>query len=205
MNAPEHIAPPANATAVALLPIAGIVASGSNPRKHFDDAYIAELADLEDAIRTHLDTSYTLPDEFDDADEIPRAIGILRRSPPARVVAMLLDDLVRSNECHVNEWRLDEDQHGQSAPHILAPLTRLVGVPFQSLTHPAATPSEAAPAADKGAKAAPAAEKPVKKPAAKKAKAKADPAPASPANEAAAPPKTTERPAWPFPIQKGGA
>lgn len=40
---------------------------------------------------------------------------------------------------------------------------------------------------------------PAKKPAAKKAKAKADPAPALPANEAATPPKATERPAWPFP------
>jgi ParB/RepB/Spo0J family partition protein len=149
---------------------------------------INELADLEDAIRTHLDASYALPEEFDDADEIPRAIEILRLSPPARVVAMLLDDLVRSNECHINEWRLDEDKHGQAAPHILAPLTRLVGVSFESLTHPASTPTEAAPATDKGEK----------KPTAKKAKAKADPAPAKPANEAAAPLKI--RADWPFPV-----
>jgi len=158
-----------------------------------------ELADLEPGIRSHLDANYALPDEFDDADEIPRAIGILRRAPLARVVAMLLDDLVRSNECHVNEWHLDEDKHGQAAPHIIASLTRLVDVPFQSVTHPALTPSKAAPAAGKGAKAAPAAEKPAKKATAKKAKAKADPAPASPANEAAAPPKTSALPAWPFP------
>lgn len=50
MNAPEHVAPPPNATAVALLPIAEIMASRSNPRKHFDDTYIAELAD---SIKAH--------------------------------------------------------------------------------------------------------------------------------------------------------
>ena len=40
MNAPM----PPEAVAVAMLPIAMIVASRSNPRKHFDDDYIAELA-----------------------------------------------------------------------------------------------------------------------------------------------------------------
>ncbi len=47
MNAPDPAVThtPPNATAVALLPLAEIVASPSNPRKHFDDAYIAELAE----------------------------------------------------------------------------------------------------------------------------------------------------------------
>jgi ParB/RepB/Spo0J family partition protein len=155
-----------------------------------------ELADLEDNIRTNLDADYALPDEFDDADEIPRAIALLRRSPLSRVVALMLHDFVHSNECHITEWSLD-DQHPLNAPHILAPLTRLLDAPFQSLTHPASTPTEAAHASDKGA--AQAKTKPAKKPAAKKAKAKADPAPASPANEAATP--LNPRPAWPFPIQ----
>lgn len=46
MNAPL----PPEAVAVATLPIAAIVASPSNPRKHFDDAYIAELAE---SIKAH--------------------------------------------------------------------------------------------------------------------------------------------------------
>ncbi len=50
MNAPETPAPPADAVAVASLPIAAIVASPSNPRKRFDDTYIAELAD---SIKSH--------------------------------------------------------------------------------------------------------------------------------------------------------
>lgn len=41
---------PPEAVAVATLPIAAIVASPSNPRKHFDDAYIAELAE---SIKAH--------------------------------------------------------------------------------------------------------------------------------------------------------
>jgi len=44
MNAPELATPPADAVAVASLPVAAIAASPSNPRKRFDDAYIAELA-----------------------------------------------------------------------------------------------------------------------------------------------------------------
>lgn len=151
-----------------------------------------ELADLEEGFRAHLDATYALPDEFEDADEIPRAIALLRKAPLGRVMALLLADLVGSTECHVNEWNLDDDKHAQAAPHITAQLARLLGVPFQSLTHPAATPAEAAPAEAKG-----------KKPAAKKGKAKADPAPALPANEAAAPPNTSaELPAWPFPVKK---
>ena len=50
MNAPESPTPPADAVTVASLPIAAIVASPSNPRKRFDDAYIAELAD---SIKSH--------------------------------------------------------------------------------------------------------------------------------------------------------
>lgn len=50
MNAPEFASPPSDAVAVASLPIAAIVASHSNPRKRFDEAYIAELAD---SIRNH--------------------------------------------------------------------------------------------------------------------------------------------------------
>jgi ParB/RepB/Spo0J family partition protein len=46
MNAPL----PPDAVAVAELPVAAIVASPSNPRKHIDDAYIAELAD---SIKSH--------------------------------------------------------------------------------------------------------------------------------------------------------
>lgn len=160
-----------------------------------------ELADLEDGIRTHLDASYQLPDEFDDADEIPRAIAVLRKAPLSRVVALMLADWVDSDECHINQWALDDDQHAKNAPHVLAALTRLLGVPFESLTHPTSTPSEAAHASDISAPpAAPAKEpKAAKKPAAKKAKAKADPAPSSTANEAAAPPNTSAMPAWPFP------
>lgn len=160
-----------------------------------------ELADIEEGIRTHLDADYQLPDEFDDADEIPRAIAILRQAPLARVVAFLLADLVNGDECNVTQWHLADEKHTQATPHILAALTRLLGVPFESLTHPASTPSDAAHASDVSASpAAPAKEpKTAKKPAAKKAKAKADPAPASPANEAAAPPKTSAMPAWPFP------
>ena len=63
----------------------------------------------------------------------------------------------------------------------------------------ASTPTKAAQAREVSATAAPAETKPAKKPVAKKPKAKADPAPASPANEAAAPPKTSAMPAWPFP------
>lgn len=160
-----------------------------------------ELADIEEGIRTHLDANYQLPDEFDDADEIPRAIAVLRQASLARVIAFLLADLVRSDECNVTQWHLDDEKHAQAAPHTLAALTRLLGVPFESLTHPASTPSDAAHASDVGASpATPAKEpKPAKKPAAKKAKAKADPAPAMPANEAATPPKTSALPAWPFP------
>jgi len=160
-----------------------------------------ELADLEDGIRTHLDADYQLPDEFDDADEIPRAVAILRRAPLSRVVAFMLADWVHSDECQINQWALDDDQHAKHAPHVLAALTRLLDVPFTSLTHPTSTPSDAAHASDVSAKpAAPAKEpKPAKKPAAKKAKAKADPAPASPANEAATPPKTSGVQPWPFP------
>lgn len=50
MNAPEHIAPPSNASAVALLQIAEIVHSLSNPRRHFDGDYLAELAE---SIKAH--------------------------------------------------------------------------------------------------------------------------------------------------------
>lgn len=154
-----------------------------------------ELADIEEGIRTHLDASYHLPDEFDDAEEIPRAVALLRAAPLSRVVALLLADMVHSEECHITHWQMNPDDPAHKAPHILAPLTRLLGVPFQSLTHPAATPSEAAQAPDDSAS------KPkTKRPAAKKAKAKVDPAPAMPANEAAAPPKP--RDPWPFPIQK---
>jgi ParB/RepB/Spo0J family partition protein len=46
MNAPL----PPDAVAVAELPVAAIVASPSNPRKHIDDAYIAELAE---SIKAH--------------------------------------------------------------------------------------------------------------------------------------------------------
>lgn len=46
MNAPL----PPDAVAVASLPVAEIVPSPSNPRKHFDDAYIAELAE---SIKVH--------------------------------------------------------------------------------------------------------------------------------------------------------
>lgn len=161
-----------------------------------------ELADLEDGIRAHLDADYQLPDEFDDADEIPRAVTILRRAPLSRVVAFMLADWVRSDECQINQWALEDDEHAKHAPHMLAALTRLLGVPFTSLTHPATTPSDAAHASDVSAKpAAPAKEpKTTKKPAAKKPKAKADPAPASPANEAAAPPKTSRVQPWPFPM-----
>ena len=161
-----------------------------------------ELADLEDGIRTHLDASYQLPDEFDDADEIPRAVAILRRAPLSRVVSFMLADWVHSDECQINQWALDDDQHATHAPHVLAELTRLLGVPFESLTHPVSTPTKAAHASDVGAAASKT--KPAKKPAAKKAKAKADTAPASPANEAAAPP-TPPRDPWPFPIQKEAA
>jgi ParB/RepB/Spo0J family partition protein len=157
-------------------------------------ASMNELADVEDGIREHLDAGYQLPDEFDDSDELPRAVAILRAAPLSRVVAFLLADIVRADECNLSEWNLSDDNISQSAPHTLAALTRLLGVPFQSLTHPASTPSEAAQAADDSAPKTKA-----KKPAAKKGKAKADPAPALPANEAAAPPKATERPAWPFP------
>jgi len=160
-----------------------------------------ELADLEDGIRKHLDDDYALPDEFDDADEIPRAVAILRKAPLACVVAMILADLVRSDECHIHSFNLiDADWRRNCPPNILAPLTRLLGVPFTSITHPALTPSKAAHAGDVGA----AAEAPAKgkKPAAKKGKEKADPAPASPANEAAAPPKTGARDPWPFPVQR---
>jgi hypothetical protein len=65
-----------------------------------------ELADLEDGIRKHLDDDYALPDEFDDADEIPRAVAILRKAPLACVVAMILADLVRSDECHIHSFNL---------------------------------------------------------------------------------------------------
>jgi ParB/RepB/Spo0J family partition protein len=50
MNAPEFATPPADAVAVASLPVAAIIASPSNPRKRFDDAYIVELAD---SIKNH--------------------------------------------------------------------------------------------------------------------------------------------------------
>lgn len=162
-----------------------------------------ELADLEEGIRTHLDASYQLPDEFDDADEIPRAIAILRQAPLARVVALLLADWVRGDECNVTQWSLADEKHSLASPHVLAALSRLLGVPFESLTHPASTPSDAAHASDVSASpAAPAKDpEPAKKPAAKKPKAKADPAPAMSANEAAAPPKPAHDP-WPFPIQK---
>lgn len=161
--------------------------------------YFNELADIEDGIRTHLDAGYRLPDEFDDAVEIPRAITLLRTAPLARGLALLLADLVHSAECQVNPWHLNDERADQAAPHILAALTRLLDVPFESVTHPAFTPTQAAQAREVNATAAPAKTKPAKKPAAKKTKAKADPAPASPANEAAAPPKTSAMPAWPFP------
>jgi ParB/RepB/Spo0J family partition protein len=65
---------------------------------------------------------------------------------------------------------------------------------------PASTPSDAAHAGEISATAAPAdSAKPVLKADAKKTKAKANPAPSSTANEAAAPPKSTPMPAWPFP------
>lgn len=153
-----------------------------------------ELYELEDGIRRHLDADYQLPDEFDEADEIPRATDILRKASLARVVAWLIEDMVTNDECHINQWHLDLDQGRQAAPRILAPLTRLLDVPFQSLTHPASTPSDAAHASAVGATEA----KPTKKPAPKKARTKADPAPASPANEAAAPLKP--RDPWPFPM-----
>jgi len=47
MNAPEA---PTGATAVCCIAIGDIAASRSNPRKRFDDAYIAELAD---SIKNH--------------------------------------------------------------------------------------------------------------------------------------------------------
>ena len=50
MNAPDLSSPPAHAVAVASLPVFAISPSLSNPRKRFDDAYIAELAD---SIRNH--------------------------------------------------------------------------------------------------------------------------------------------------------
>lgn len=63
----------------------------------------------------------------------------------------------------------------------------------------ASTPTKAAQARKVSATAAPAETKPAKKPALKKPKVKSTPAPATPANEAAAPPKTSAMPAWPFP------
>lgn len=51
MNAPDYPATaPANAVAVCALPIDQILPSRSNPRKHFDDAYLAELAE---SIKSH--------------------------------------------------------------------------------------------------------------------------------------------------------
>lgn len=162
-----------------------------------------ELADFEDDIRDHIDPGFTLPDEYDEAPQLERAITLLRAAPLGRVMAMILASSV-FEERQIKSWDLDDEKHDAAAPFVTAPLTRLLGVPFESLTHPASTPVNAARAGDKGATAAPAEAKPAKKPAAKKGKTKADPAPASPANEAAAPPKTSaEEPhpmmAWPFP------
>lgn len=50
MNAPDSFQLPPDAVAVAMLPVSAIVASPSNPRKHFDEAYIAELAE---SIKAH--------------------------------------------------------------------------------------------------------------------------------------------------------
>lgn len=168
-----------------------------------------ELADFEDDIREHIDPGFTLPDEYDDAPQLERAISLLRAAPLSRVMAMILASSVYE-ESKLRPWDLDADNHVAAAPFILAPLTRLLDVPFESLTHPISPPINAARAGDISATAAPAeatAETPAKaakKPAPKKAKAKADPAPASPANEAAAPPKTSAEGlhpmmAWPFP------
>ena len=157
-----------------------------------------EMSDFEQDLQEHLDPTYALPEEFDEGPEIERAVALLRSKPLANAISLMLGPIL-ANEAHVSYWNLQE--HHLCTPHTLRGLSELVGAPFESVSHPAPTPTKAAQAKTKGApKAAPAADQsPAKKPAAKKGKAKADPAPASPANEAAAPPKATERPAWPFP------
>lgn len=158
-----------------------------------------EMSDFEKDLQEHLDPTYALPEEFDEGPEIERAVALLRSKPLANAISLMLGPIL-ANEARVTYWNL-QDRH-LCTPHTLRNLGELVGAPFESVSHPAPTPTKAAQAKAKSAtKAAPAADQPpAKKPAAKKAKAKADPAPASPANEAASP--LNPVPAWPFPTQK---
>lgn len=131
---------------------------------------------------------------------------------------LFLADMVLIDDTRVNPWAFNNDQ--TPTPRLLLAQAARLDIDAEALhepppapakvqpktaktktAKPASTHPSAAHASDVSASpAAPAKEpKPAKKPAAKKAKAKVNPAPASPANEAAAPPKTNARPAWPFP------
>lgn len=159
-----------------------------------------EMSDLEQDLQEHLDPTYALPEEFDEAPEIERAIALLRSKPLANAIALMLGPIL-AGEARVDYWGLKENHH-LCAPSTLRNLGSLVGVTFESVSHPAPTPKKAAQAKAKGpgqAELAPGLKDIEKDLATKKGKAKADPAPAKPANEAAAPPKATERPVWPFP------
>jgi ParB/RepB/Spo0J family partition protein len=150
-----------------------------------------------------------LPEEYDADDEMARILGVMERWSVGTALAFLLDALTETTERKV--FLGDGDI---KPPRILLAASAMVGLDADALrepkvqpktaktkaTKPAPTPAEAAHAGEVSATAAPAdTSKPVLKPTAKKARAKANPAPAKPANEAAAPPKSTPMPAWPFP------
>ena len=145
---------------------------------------------------------------YDLLDVITDLVRNMPRDFKQSLGAKLRDEAIEilTEERHVPTHFILDNRLADATPHITQQLAELVGVPFESVTHPRATPSKAAPAAGEG-QAAPAEAK-GKKTAAKKPKGKADPAPAAPANEAATPPKAaapkegaalSKVPAWPFP------
>lgn len=157
---------------------------------------------------------FTVPEEADLDDCQPVLIDFFNTlAMPA--LWLFLADMILINDTKVMPWAFSGDK--VPTPTLLLAQAARLNIDVEALrelpakvqpktaktkaTKPASTPPDAAHASDVSASPAAPAEqpKPAKKPAAKKAKAKTNPAPAMPANEAAAPPKTSAMPAWPFP------
>jgi hypothetical protein len=125
---------------------------------------------------------YTLPEEYDEAEEIPKIVAAIQQWPLGKLMAFLFEYLVHDDLKPAWDWK-----PGDVDSLNLVALAEFLGV----------NPTQAAQAQDESASGGKA-----KKGVAKKAKAKTDPAPAAPTNEPAAPVKggRAEVP-WPFPAE----
>ena len=136
----------------------------------------------------------TLPEEYDEAEELEKIAAAMAGWPIGHVLVFLLDALTQVEQGQLfNYGRRDH-------PATLLALAQAVGLDAEALRDPPAAsvapetaPDPAAPAAEK---------KPAGPAGRKRTEGKANPAPATPANEPAAP---VEKPLnfvedWPFPV-----